>query len=84
LVAYLKRNPSYKINIVGYTDNIGSEEKNKSLSEARAKSVADYLVKGGIDKANINHKGLGSLNPIATNTTEEGRQKNRRVEFSVY
>jgi len=84
LVAYLKRNPSYKINIVGYTDNIGSEEKNKSLSEARAKSVADYLVKCGIDKASINHQGLGSLKPIATNTTEEGRQRNRRVEFSVY
>jgi hypothetical protein len=81
LVVYLKRNPNYKINIVGYTDNIGKEVDNKNLSEDRAKAVAEYLIKSGIDNARIKHLGLGSLKPIASNTTEAGRQKNRRVEI---
>lgn len=83
LVAYLKRNPNNKINIVGHTDNIGNEDDNKNLSKARAKAVADYLIKNGINIANINHFGFGSLKPIITNSTEEGRQKNRRVEIII-
>jgi outer membrane protein OmpA-like peptidoglycan-associated protein len=83
LVQYLKLNPNKKIEISGHTDNIGSESLNKNLSEARAKSVADYLIRQGIDKTNINYKGFGSLKPIATNITEDGRQKNRRVEFTI-
>lgn len=83
LVKYLKRNPTFKINIIGHTDNIGSEIDKKNLSEARAKSVADYLVSHGINNKNIHHLGLGSLKPIATNDTEEERQKNRRVEFTI-
>ncbi len=83
LVKYLKRNPTLKISIVGYTDNIGKEEDNINLSKARAKAVADYLIKNSINKNNINYKGLGSSNPIAVNTTEDGRQKNRRVEFEI-
>ncbi len=83
LVAYLKRNPNYKINIVGHTDRIGKEDDNKNLSEARAKAVADNLIKGGIKNANINYVGFGSLKPIATNYTDEGRKKNRRVEIII-
>jgi outer membrane protein OmpA-like peptidoglycan-associated protein len=83
LVAYLKRNPALKINIVGHTDAIGKEEANKNLSEARAKVVADYLIKHGINKNNISFTGLGSSHPIATNATEEGRKKNRRVECVI-
>jgi outer membrane protein OmpA-like peptidoglycan-associated protein len=83
LVMYLKRNPTLKISIVGYTDNIGKEEDNINLSKARAKAVADYLIKNNINKNNINYNGLGSSNPIAVNTTEVGRQKNRRVELVI-
>lgn len=83
LVKYLKRNPTFKINIIGHTDNIGNEIDKKNLSEARAKSVADYLISHGINNKNIHHLGFGSLKPIATNDTEEGRQKNRRVEFTI-
>jgi outer membrane protein OmpA-like peptidoglycan-associated protein len=83
LVAYLKLNPTYKINIVGHTDNIGKEDDNKNLSDARAKAVADYLIIRGINKANISYLGFGSLKPIITNSTEEGRQKNRRVEITI-
>jgi len=83
LVAYLKLNPTYKINILGYTDNIGNEENNKRLSQTRAKAVADYLIKHQINQTNIVFNGLGSSNAIATNATDEGRQKNRRVECVI-
>ncbi len=83
LVAYLKRNPTFKINIVGHTDNIGKEEDNEKLSVERAKAVADYLINSGINKANINYIGFGSLKPKATNSTDAGRQKNRRVEIII-
>lgn len=83
LVAYLKRNPSFKINIVGHTDNVGSEDYNKNLSKARAKAVADYLIKHNININNISYNGMGSLSPIASNDKELGRQKNRRVEFVI-
>ncbi|WP_366921366.1 MULTISPECIES: OmpA family protein, partial [unclassified Sulfuricurvum] len=51
------------------------------LSEARGKIVAEYLVSQGIDASRITVKGLGALNPVAPNDTEEGRSKNRRIEF---
>lgn len=81
LVLYLKRYPELTIKIVGHTDAIGNEDDNRNLSEARANAVAEYLLKKGINKANINHIGLGSSKPVATNSTEEGRQLNRRVEI---
>jgi outer membrane protein OmpA-like peptidoglycan-associated protein len=83
LVLYLKLNPNSKINLVGYTDNFGNEESNKQLSQARAKAVSDYLISHGINKGNISYKGMGSLNPIASNYTEEGRRRNRRVECII-
>lgn len=83
LLVYLKSNPTNKITIVGHTDNSGNEAENKKLSEERAKAVANYLINGGISKANISCIGFGSLNPITTNDTEEGRRKNRRVEITI-
>lgn len=83
LLVYLKGHPTYKITIVGHTDNGGNEAENKKLSEERANAVAIYLIKGGISKANISCIGLGHMNPIATNNTEEGRRKNRRVEITI-
>jgi outer membrane protein OmpA-like peptidoglycan-associated protein len=79
----LIKNKNTVIEICGHTDNTGSEEKNKALSEARAKAVADYLISKGIDKTRTSYIGYGSTKPIAKNDTEEGRQLNRRVEFLI-
>jgi outer membrane protein OmpA-like peptidoglycan-associated protein len=69
------------IEVRGHTDNAGDEKKNQLLSEERAKAVVDYLVSNKINKKRLFYKGFGSTKPIATNATQEGRQKNRRVEF---
>ena len=82
VVPILEQNPSTKLEIQGYTDNKGSVESNQKLSERRAKSVMDYLVKKGIDKGRLTAKGFGISNPVATNDTPEGRTENRRVELS--
>ncbi|HTB07705.1 MAG TPA: OmpA family protein [Bacteroidia bacterium] len=83
LVSYLKINEKVEIEIIGYTDNSGSEDKNKALSAARAKAVADYLIAKGISKMRVVYKGLGCVNPVAGNETIEGKAKNRRVEFRI-
>jgi len=75
--------PTLKIEISGHTDNIGSDEYNKNLSEGRAKTVVDYLIDKGIDRERLTFAGYGESQPIETNDTEEGRQMNRRTEFEV-
>ena len=72
-----------KIEICGHTDGHGSIDYNQRLSENRARAVVDYLVSHGIDVRRLSFKGYGKSRPIDTNTTEEGRAKNRRVEFVV-
>jgi outer membrane protein OmpA-like peptidoglycan-associated protein len=79
----LTDNPQMRIEISGHTDKTGSEPLNFKLSEARAKAVVDYLVKKGIVMSRLEFKGFGSLQPIADNTTPEGRTQNRRVEFKI-
>ncbi len=81
LVAYLKAHRGYTISIYGHTDNIGSEEYNKELSQKRAKAVAQFLVKNGLQPNRILWRGYGDLNPLAKNKTDEERGRNRRVEF---
>lgn len=83
VLALLKQNPSMKIEISGHTDNKGSAAYNQKLSEARAKSVVDFLVAAGIDRNKLTYIGFGFTKPIATNETEEGRQLNRRIEFKI-
>ena len=80
---YLISNKNTLIQINGYTDDVGIEQENKKLSESRAKSVADYLISKGIDSNRVKFQGYGSEKPIAKNDTEEGKQKNRRVEFII-
>lgn len=80
---FLNENPQTKIEISGHTDNKGSHEYNLNLSEARAKSVVDYLINKGIDKKRLSYRGASLNEPIASNKTEEGRQMNRRVEFKI-
>ncbi len=75
--------PSLRLTIEGYTDNTGSAEINQTLSEQRANAVRDYLVNQGLDAGSLSAQGLGMNNPVADNSTAEGRQKNRRVEIIV-
>lgn len=83
-VAFLLSNyPVEMVEIAGHTDSIGSQNYNQKLSEARAKSVVDYLSKKGIAKSKMQPIGYGMLEPVATNETEEGRQQNRRVELKI-
>lgn len=75
--------PHLTIQISGHTDNVGSDKYNEKLSEARAKSVVEYLLKEKVESSRLTYAGYGSARPIATNLTDEGRAKNRRVEFTV-
>jgi outer membrane protein OmpA-like peptidoglycan-associated protein len=80
---YLEENPKLIVALQGHTDNIGDHESNMTLSENRAKAVADYLASLGISRSRISYKGFGETKPIADNKTEEGRAKNRRTVFVV-
>ena len=83
LVNWLKSRPGKKIEIAGYTDNIGSAADNQILSENRVVSVNKYLVKKGISTKRISFTGYGESTPIADNHTAKGRRKNRRVEIHI-
>jgi outer membrane protein OmpA-like peptidoglycan-associated protein/tetratricopeptide (TPR) repeat protein len=83
VIRLLKENTTVKIEISGHTDNIGKPADNLKLSESRAKAVVYYLISKGIIAARLSFKGLGETKPIADNTTEEGRAKNRRTELKV-
>jgi outer membrane protein OmpA-like peptidoglycan-associated protein len=80
---FLKENPELKVEIGGHTDWIASEEYNLELSLRRANAVRDYLIMHGIDPDRLTAKGYGESQPIADNTTEEGRALNRRIELKI-
>lgn len=83
LARALKENRDIRIKIDGYTDFIGSEGYNLELSVKRARAIKNYLVsKGAIDN-NISIEGYGEQNPVSSNSTEQGRARNRRVEFII-
>lgn len=75
--------PDIKVEIRGYTDNTGSAESNLVISQKRAQSVRDYFIKMGIEPSRLTAIGCGEDDPLASNDTEEGRAKNRRIEFLV-
>jgi len=81
IVQMMKSNADLKIGVEGHTDNVGSPASNKTLSEARAKSVVSAIVGQGISSDRLSPAGYGQEKPIADNNTEEGRAKNRRVEL---
>jgi len=83
IVDYLTKNYELKIEISGHTDNVGNKKKNQLLSEERAKSVEKYLLEKGISQDRLQSKGYGFSQPLETNSTKEGRRKNRRVEFKI-
>lgn len=80
---FLKNNESYHVIIYGYTDNSGDELKNQKLSQDRAITVKKALVKHGINDIRLTAIGRGSENPIADNTSYDGRVKNRRIEVEL-
>ena len=83
LVKLLSNNPTIKIELSSHTDNKGTDEYNMKLSQARAQSVVDYLISKNISKDRLIAKGYGESQPITTNETDEGRQMNRRTEFTI-
>lgn len=81
---YLQENSSIKISIHGHTDNVGDDNSNQTLSEQRAKAVAEYLILMGLDKNRIvSTHGYGEKKPVSSNDTEDGRALNRRTEFVI-
>jgi outer membrane protein OmpA-like peptidoglycan-associated protein len=84
LAKTLNKYPDTNILISGYTDSTGKKEFNQTLSEKRAKSVADYASSRGVASSRISTIGLGINEPVASNDTPEGRQANRRVEIAIF
>jgi outer membrane protein OmpA-like peptidoglycan-associated protein/tetratricopeptide (TPR) repeat protein len=83
IVSLLKENPTLTIQISGYTDNVGKPADNLTLSNNRAKAVINYLVGKNINAKRLSAKGYGETHPLAENSTEEGRAKNRRTEMKI-
>lgn len=83
LIELLNAHPTIKIELRGHTDNQGTAEHNRRLSDDRAKAVATYLIEHGIDARRLTWKGFGKNKPIDTNETPEGRRNNRRVEYII-
>jgi len=82
VVAVMKKNPNLKVEIQGHTDNRGTQKYNQKLSEDRARSVLQYLVKAGIARSRLAYAGYGFAKPVASNSTSPGRAHNRRVNLN--
>jgi len=83
IVSIMNKYPDYKLSIDGHTDNTGTAEVNRKLSENRAKACYDYLASKGIPTNRLSYQGFGPTKPIADNSTYSGRTLNRRVEFNL-
>ncbi|MCH2109972.1 MAG: OmpA family protein [Polyangiaceae bacterium] len=80
----LKKNPQIKkVSIEGHTDSVGSDQYNQDLSDKRSKAVMQWLVDHGVEADRLEAQGHGETQPIADNETDEGKEKNRRVEFNI-
>lgn len=83
LLEFMNQYPEIKIRIEGHTDNVGTDEYNKGLSQRRANAVGRFLKVNGIAESRLVVVGMGESDPVATNDTDEGRQRNRRVQFEI-
>ncbi len=83
LTKLLEENPKIKVQLSGHTDNTGTPEYNRVLSENRAKAVVKFLIENGIESGRLTAKGYGETQPVAKNDTEENKALNRRTEFMV-
>jgi outer membrane protein OmpA-like peptidoglycan-associated protein len=79
LIAY----PGLNIEVGGYTDNVGGDAMNQTLSENRASAVRTYLIEQGVAMTSVSAKGFGNMSPVSSNDNAAGRQENRRVELVV-
>jgi OOP family OmpA-OmpF porin len=77
------RCPMVKIEVSGHTDSTGDRQSNMRLSASRASSVADFLIRRGVQRDRISATGFGDTRPVASNESEEGRAQNRRIVFRV-
>ncbi|HIF92475.1 MAG: OmpA family protein [Myxococcales bacterium] len=82
-VEVLNENSGVRVQVVGYTDATGPDAYSQSLSERRARAVRDYLVRGGVSGGRLTTQGLGKSQPVADNSTRDGRAQNRRVELNA-
>ena len=83
IISFLNANPTVSIEIGGYTDNVGEEKTNRTLSENRANTVYKFLIVNKVNPSRLTYKGFGESSPLADNSSEEGRQQNRRTEFRI-
>ncbi|GAA0308743.1 OmpA family protein [Psychrobacter aestuarii] len=83
-VALMQQVPTMSLMIIGHTDKQASASYNMQLSEKRAQAVKDYMVAQGADASRLMTKGMGETDPVADNATEQGRFRNRRIEFTIY
>ena len=83
VVDWLKANPNVNVEVGGHTDSVGSQEYNQTLSENRARAVYKYIIEHGVSADRLSYKGYGKLEPIADNSSDAGRQQNRRVELKI-
>lgn len=83
VVLLMQSTPRLRIEISGHTDSVGSAKTNQKLSEDRSKAVVDYLISRGVELTRLEYKGYGFSQPVATNSTADGRSQNRRVEFKI-
>lgn len=83
LIEVFRNNPDTDVNVYGYTDSVGKDSYNLSLSGRRANSVIEYFVANGLSRSRFSAKGMGEADPVASNETDAGRAQNRRVEFAI-
>ena len=83
IASMLTADPNMKVTVAAYTDNVGSDADNKTLSQSRADAVKTYLVSKGVKESQITATGFGEEQPIADNGTAAGRAKNNRVEIKL-
>jgi outer membrane protein OmpA-like peptidoglycan-associated protein/Tfp pilus assembly protein PilF len=83
VIRFLNENPQIRVEISGHTDNTGNQSYNQQLSEKRAFSVYSYIIENGIQKSRLAWKGYGMNRPTTANDSEDGRQQNRRIEFTI-
>lgn len=84
LAQSLEKYPGSDILIVGHTDQVGPASYNQGLSERRASAAANYLISQGVVRSRVSTRGMGETDPVASNDTEGGRARNRRVEVAIY
>ena len=83
VVKMLEENPAVEIEMSAHTDSWGSDQYNFKLSDNRARSVMEYILSKGIATSRIRSQGYGETKPVVPNTSDENRQLNRRVEFTI-